>query len=307
MSNGEYLFKTFGESYNRFDFPYDIIRVTAGHGGEALLIKGSKKNVLLDCGMAYCGDETSKNIAKAVDRLDYILLSHSHYDHIGALPYIKERFPEAVVCGSEKCSRILKKESAKALMHELGSAARELYAPQNGNDIRTDLPEVDIVLRDGDSVELGDETIEAYETKGHTDCSMSFFLKPVRLLFTSESTGILEGRDYIHTPVLKSFSDAYISLEKCRKLDPVYVCLPHFGMIPRDFTEKFFDMFENECHKKIDFVRSMKEQGLNEDKMFEKYIDRYWTPAKLQEQPYEAFLINSRHILNALLKEIDDV
>ncbi len=41
-------------SCNRFDFPENIVRVTAGNGGEALLILGSEKTVLVDCGMAYC-------------------------------------------------------------------------------------------------------------------------------------------------------------------------------------------------------------------------------------------------------------
>lgn len=35
--------KPFGSDYDRFEFPCRIDRVTAGHGGEALLILGSEK------------------------------------------------------------------------------------------------------------------------------------------------------------------------------------------------------------------------------------------------------------------------
>ena len=91
------LYERFGEDFDRFRFPADIFRVTSGRGGEALLIIGSEKTALYDCGMAYCGAHTADNIAEVLKQLkaqgridsiqlDYILLSHSHYDHIGGLP-----------------------------------------------------------------------------------------------------------------------------------------------------------------------------------------------------------------------------
>lgn len=305
-ANNATLFDAFGEGYDRFSFPCSIKRVTAGHGGEALLVLGSEKNALIDCGMAYCGAKTAENILENCSRLDYILLSHSHYDHIGALPYIKDAFPDATVCASEKCSRILPRENAHNLMKELGTKARDLYEPDNKDEIRTDGLSVDIILRDGDRLSLGSETITAYETKGHTDCSMSFFLEPCRLLFTSESTGILEGKSYIHTPLLKSFSQGLESLSKCRDINPEYICLPHFGMLPREFNSRFFDMFSQECDAKAEFVRKMKAEGLTRDEMFARYIDRYWTPEKMDEQPFEAFEINSGHVLDALIKYVGE-
>jgi len=311
------LFNTFGEDFDRFDFPADMIRVTSGHGGESFLIIGSDKTALYDCGMAYCGETTVKNIEKALEDLkakgsidheeiDCIFLSHSHYDHIGALPYILDRYPNAIVYGSAKCQYVLQRENARKLIAELGREARDLYIPGSTKEIRTDGLKVDVALKDGDCVSLGDMTMTAYETKGHTDCSLSYYLEPVGLLFTSESTGILEGEDYVHTPSLKSFPDSLISCEKCESIHPKYICLPHFGMLPQDFNEKYFDMFRDEVASKMSFVRGMKKEGLSYDDMLARYIKRYWTPAKEMEQPIEAFEINSGHILNALLRAIDE-
>ena len=54
----------FGKEFDRFAFPGCIHRVTAGNGGEALLIVGSEKTAIIDCGMAYCGSEMIKKLKK---------------------------------------------------------------------------------------------------------------------------------------------------------------------------------------------------------------------------------------------------
>lgn len=312
------LYEVFGEDFDRFGFPAELemYRVTAGHGGESFLIAGSGKTALYDCGMAYCGEDTAGNIVhilselnKRGDRqydLDYILLSHSHYDHIGALPYILDCFPDAIVCASEKCQSILKRENALKLIRSLGEEARDLYRPGSKQPVRTDGFRVDRVLKDGDSVSLGIETITVYETKGHTDCSLSYFIRPAGLLLASESTGILEGKDYVHTPALKSFPDSIESSFRCEALHPAHICLPHFGMIPRELNEEYFPSYRAECKSKMDFVRGMLQRGRSYEEMLDNYIERYWSPIKESEQPFEAFRINSGHILNALIRAVEE-
>lgn len=303
------LFNVFGEDFDRFDFPANVHRVTAGNGGEALLIIGSEKTALLDCGMAFCGrrmTQNLKNVLKGQDRekLDYIILSHSHYDHIGALPYVKAEFPDAIVCGSRYCSDILQRPGARKVMKELGTEARDLYEPGNTEQIIVDGLHIDRILDDGDVVYLGEEKLTALETKGHTDCSMSFALDPCRLLFTSESTGIIEEPNSIHTPILKNFNDTFVAMRKCMSYNPEYLCLPHFGMLPKDAVEEYWSMFEEACHDKLNFVKDMKSRGLSEEEMLDVYVKTYWVPEQEKYQPLNAYTINSRALIKAILKAL---
>ncbi len=309
LTSTDSIFDIFGDGYDRFAFPAEVYRVTAGNGGEALLIFGSERSALLDCGMAYCGERMTDNINKLLDekdrkRLDYVILSHSHYDHIGALPYVKNRFPDAEVCASLHCSDIFKRPNARRLMKRLGNAARDLYDHDSKEDVLVEPLHVDRILYDGDVISLGKEKIVVIETKGHTDCSMSYGLEPYRLLFASESTGILETAEYVHTPVLKDYYEALESMRKCREYNAEYICLPHFGMLPRYFNEKYWIMLEMAYSEKYDFISRMAERELDENEMVEEYIRKYWLPQLEQVQPKEAYIINSRAVVKAILKAI---
>ncbi len=304
------IFNVFGDDFDRFGFPGRQYRVTAGHGGEAILIIGSEKTAVIDCGMAYCGDGVVKNIKdklaeKGRSTLNFAFLTHSHYDHMGALPYLRKAFPEVIVYGSAHCQAILQRPNAKVLMKELGTAARDLYRPDSREEIPVDDLAVDVALKDGDIVSLGEETIQAIEAKGHTDCSMAYALEPDGILFTSESTGIVEAGLAINTPILKSFADAMTSLEKCKAYGAKYICLPHFGLIPQDFNGEYWQRFEQECRERIEMVRQMKAERLDADQMLERYRNRYWDPIMEEEQPVEAFLINAKNIIKAALRALE--
>lgn len=303
------LFDIFGDEFDRFDFPIDAHRVTSGSGGESILVFGSEKTLLYDCGMAYCGKYTVENIRtklteKGRDTLDYVILSHSHYDHMGALPYIRKAFPETLVYGGEKAARIFEKPSAKALMKELGTSARDLFMPGSEEEILVDGIAIDVILKDGDEISLGDITVKALETKGHTDCSMSYAFEPVKLLFASESTGLLEGKEYVHTPFLKDCNDAIASREKCMAYGAEYISLPHFGMLPKDFNDRYWELLKESTETKIAFVRGMKEKGLDDAAMLDRYMEEYWDPNMEEVQPKDAFIINSRAIIKAFLKAV---
>ena len=110
MNENHQLFQDF-PGFDRFDYPEGTYRVTAGMGGEAILVIGSRYTALYDTGMAYCAEGTISNIKTVLHRhqrtrLDYILVSHTHYDHIGALPYVLKEWPDAIVCGAAKAMMV---------------------------------------------------------------------------------------------------------------------------------------------------------------------------------------------------------
>jgi len=86
-------------------------------------------------------------------RLRYLLETHLHDDHISAAP------------------RLRKLTGARIAMHERARVAC-----------------CDQLLRDGDCLYVGEETLDVLYTPGHTDCSVTFRFQDC--LFTGDTLGI---------------------------------------------------------------------------------------------------------------------
>lgn len=294
--------------HNRWDLPWPIVRVTGGEGGEALLIIGSKKTALYDCGMACFYDRLISNIKQVLtlngrDRLDYVLLSHTHYDHIGALPYLLEEWPEIITCGSKKAKQVCGSDRAKATIEDLGENAKRLYRPELNINVKTDSLKVDKDLYDGEELSLGDESIIAYETKGHTDCCMSFLLEPVKVLFTSESTGVFDSPGNIRAVVLKSFEDAVQSCEKLGLLDVETIIVPHFGSIPKSENKSYFSKAKQAVFHEKDLIESGIKKGYSKDEILKKHEQRFWKPELAKIHPFEAYHLNAKISVELLMKQ----
>lgn len=287
------------EGYSRFDFPEGISRVTAGFGGESLLIEGSEGTALYDCGMAYCGDKLVKNIEErlAGRELDCILLSHTHYDHVGALPYVRRRWPEATVYGAVHGKRVLERPGALKVIGSLGSRAADIYTKGEMTSVLTEGLGVDVVLKDGDRLFLGDRVILALETKGHTDCSLTYCIEPDKIMIASESTGVLEREGKLHTAILKSFDDSMESLKKCREYAPNIVISPHYGVIPPFYNEEYWELYRRTAEGEKEYLESLWREGLSMEEMLKRFKRDFWREERIKEQPLEAFMVNAERII----------
>lgn len=307
--NKKDIFRSF-PNHDRFNFPENMVRVTAGNGGEAILVFGNDKTALFDCGMAYCGEQTVKNIEDALKRykresLDYIIISHTHYDHIGALPYVKKRWSQAKVYGAVKAQQVLLRPGAIKVIKEMGTAARDTYS-DSGEDILTDGFGVDITVNEGDKIFIGEnQYFNVLETKGHTDCSLTYILEPEKIMFASESTGVLENPKFVHTAILKSYSDSMEAAEKCRAYGAKLVICPHFGVLPQYFINEFFDLFIKSADDKKNFLYELYKKGLGFEDALKIYTEHYWVDARVSEQPKEAFLENAKNIVKVIFKEFE--
>jgi len=131
----------------------DIHLVTGqvGFSGNAYLLTADEPT-LIDVGMG--GEELLENINKHIDPRDVskVILTHSHYDHVAALDHLLENIEAEVM---------IHEDELQLFMDPMGSAAAMF-----GGDVPCARPQV--LLRDGDVIDLGDCTLEVIHTPGHT-------------------------------------------------------------------------------------------------------------------------------------------
>jgi len=91
-------------------------------------------------------------------RLKYIVLTHGHFDHMLNLDETRRVFADALLCIHEADAECLADSDKNYFLHFTG-------------EDRT-FGEADILLKDGDTLNLGDERMEILHTPGHTKGSI---------------------------------------------------------------------------------------------------------------------------------------
>lgn len=278
--------------------------VTGGKGGNSFLILGAEKTALIDCGMAYCASHLIRNIKQVLGNrtLDTILISHSHYDHIGAIPYLKTEWPASKVLGADYAKQILSRPNALKVIRSLSMQAAEIYGADAIPAYDDEMMKVDTVIADGEILDLGGLRIKILETLGHTKCSLSFLVNN-ETLFPSESTGYMSKAGKVYPTFITSCSDALDSIRLCQKINPRFIISPHFGLLNESDTLDYWENCILAVQETQEFILHLSKQGDDEEQILAAYEKNFRDEESWLEQPLNAFRLNAQSMIKTVLRE----
>lgn len=266
------------------------------------------KTALVDTGVPPIAPELYQSVREVLDDrpLDYVLLTHSHYDHCGSIPYLKRKYPGLKVIGSALAKKVITKPEARTFMTKLSKETEDILdfrANHPGEDISldTDLLDVDIVVAEGDTVDLGKGiTLKVYETPGHTRDAISFYMEPDRVLFAGESVGAYAGEYGVQANYLSDYEAYMDSLAKVAALPIEMIGLPHHGLLTgREDVVRYFEQAVSGSVEFKDAVLKLAAEGLDNDRMAKELTKRYYKgPAAMQ--PFGAYTVNLKAMIKAV-------
>ena len=126
-----------------------------------IIDESTNKSALVDCSV-FSGD--METLIGDTD-LEYILLTHGHFDHIGGVKAVRDKYGAKVVISAEDAPML--------------SDKRRSMAPYQENVTP------DILIKDGDVLKFGETEIKAISTPGHTKGGMCFIVNDC--LFTGDT------------------------------------------------------------------------------------------------------------------------
>lgn len=214
-----------------------ITDVRAHPGDSAFLIDDGKTAILYDSGFAFTGYAVADNIKKELGErpLNYIFLTHSHYDHALGSAYVSKVYPNVKIVAGRYAAQIFEKPSAKRVMRKLDRKFADKCGIGDYPDLIDGL-RVDIPVSDGDEVQAGTMRFTAIELPGHTRCSVGYYLPAERLLLGSETVGVFDGEQTVVPSYLVGYRMTLDSIEKVEALDIGHILVPHLGLADGEKT-----------------------------------------------------------------------
>lgn len=274
-------------------------------GDSAFLLDDGETSILYDSGFGCTGFDVAENIKAVLGerKLDYIFLTHSHYDHALGSAYILRYFPDATVVAGRYASEIFKRDGAKRTMCELDRKFADKcgYGEYEflGDELRVDIP-----CDDGDIINAGNMQFQVLNLPGHTKCSVGYYCREKELLLATETLGVYDGKSTIAPSCLVGYKMTVESIERVQKLKIKKLLSPHYGILNEKQTEFFLANMKSSTENVIGGILKDIQDGRTDSEIFEKYKEKYWHGHIKEIYPIDAMKLNTEIMISLVKKEL---
>jgi hydroxyacylglutathione hydrolase len=210
-------------------------------GVNVYLIDGGREYLLIDVGF----EDTINDVVEMIRQMDFslsackmIIATHADADHIQGINRARDLLKTRIAAHPLSVKPL---ESGDPIL---------TFARIEAQDIDIPMPrcKVDLVLNDGDVIEVGDQELEVWHTPGHTPGQLSF--KMGELLFVGDNiykdscVGVIDAHHGSSIP------DFLRSLERIRKDDARFLLPSHGPVFRRDnrIIQKAIDRLDQYQH-----------------------------------------------------------
>lgn len=283
---------------------YEIINVGAVRGSEAFLLMNDEGAALIDAGFAFCAEEMTKNAEKHLNgrKLDCILLTHSHYDHVSGVPYCREKWPEVKVYAAAYAKRVFERAGALKTIREMNDNAASVFGQPEYRRLDTGLY-VDVPVSEDDVISVGNMDFKVMATPGHTMDCISFWCEKEKLLLSAETIGYPLLPEKVSPTFLVGYAMTIDSIRKLRALGAEKQLISHLGVVDKPFIDEFLAKSEVWMEKTRDMILEAHAKGLDNEAIMALLKHEFYEGEIISLQPEKAYDLNAYYMVNMIIRE----
>ncbi|MGQ9645984.1 MAG: MBL fold metallo-hydrolase [Thermodesulfobacteriota bacterium] len=241
------------------------------------------------------------------EKISKILILHSHFDHVGIIPFFKRRLPQIEVHASARAWEILRMEKAIATINEFSRNVAKRMEEEEAYSIY-DLEWRDDVtgttVGEGDQIDLGGVKVSILETPGHSSCCIAAYVPEWKALFPTDGGGI-PFDETIVTSGNSNYTKYQESLERLKDLEIDIYGADHYGYVTgeeaKTFVPKTIEMAKQNRALMEEVYRSVRDVDSAAKKLVSSFYDNnpyYFLPPEIFLEVYRQMVRHVASILN---------
>ncbi len=274
-------------------------------GGDAFLIVTKDNTALIDSGFSFSAGKMIENIEEVLGGrpLDYVILTHSHYDHASGAAYCKARWKDLKIVSSEYAAKIFEKPTALATMREMNKSAAEYYSWGEYED-KLDLLKTDITVHEGDEISLGDITLRIINASGHTKCSIAFCVPEENMLISCETAGCYAAEGRISPSYLVGYEISMDFIRRAIDMNPEKLLVPHYGVVTGKEASAYLKEALRASEALKDLIINDHQAGMTNEEIIKHYMSEIYVGDIVRIWPTRAFSLNASYLVPMVIKEV---
>lgn len=178
-----------------------------GRSQNLMYLARGRENMLIGGGMSWLVPWLEEQLPLLIgdEGIQYLVIQHAHFDHVGAVSYLQRKFPAMKIIATQAAVKLLCRDKVIKYMND----ANMLAVERGGHadrcrpfDISISPVNVDIVADDATVIDLGNGMeVRFIDTPGHTPCSLSVYIPLLKAIFPSDSAPFPIGSlEYLNRP-----------------------------------------------------------------------------------------------------------